>query len=1638
MFIDGVLESMSNTWAVSNLSMSGARIGSGSRGNAGNDSNEKYSGFLSNFRVLKGTALYTSNFTPPTASLTAIANTVLLTLQNSTLIDNSNNALTLTYYSDGYLANNNGFSYPQANANTIVVPSISGPIGNIVSYFNSSALKIIGTDNSINFKPIVVSGGYGVNGNITFALSGNTLPDGLTFITTNGAITGTATSLANANTFTITANDDSFQTASNTFALSVVASTLTLLSTDIFGSTDYRFIPAFMDANSSYYGRGFSFTNPMLSSNGGAGNITFTVTGANTLPSGTFLYTMTNSDLYEPLESYQRPGVRYVAIGGVSEQISTKLITITANDDTGQSVSQNFTIYTSNTTGEFGYDGPPFANSVQTFGPWYSFEEDTHSTIDIGSNTSINLTLANVPSWSGFGNLSVTLSGNTLPNGLTLSTVPVANAWPPYLFGSELVPNAAFTQILLTGNVNSTVSTNNYTLLISSNTTSNTGIHYSNSIGVFALTVLQPQASVNALSFNTGKLSYYDYEFSSITDFLGSQDTGYIDQQALRLPSNSELIIANTVPYTVELWMKLLYDGGWGNDYTLVSGVNNNFNVNWTVFGEFRVSGRSGGSVMTISNIKHLGDDKWHHLAFVRTSGNNMKVYIDGYLVANSNTWSRSTESSYDFSNSVIGKDRTDPGNSTPFRGEISNFRITKTELYTGNTYTVPSLPLRPIVNTVLLIANSSNSLSDSSNNRLNIGIANVAPIAMKAWPRITRPNVSVTMTDPNNNTITLPLGQTVYPSFAPAVGDVTLAKVRGGFGDYTLDISPSLPSGLQLSPYFGNNTPAFDNTVMTVESTLQTYTLTATDRVTGLTASNTFNLQINGELTAIVNTTAFANTYSHQFNSNTHTQNITAYQTGVAANLRFNSSDITIEFWMKAPSTQNLRATITETQYNLTDTPYGSYIGVGSAYSGTPGKINWMAGRGTSKNTGPFTSNTLTSTTTVTDNAWHHIACVKSGDTGYLFVDGVLESMSSTWTGLTDLYMEGARFGTGIPPVFPAAANNWAELKYTGYLSNFRILKGTALYTSNFTAPNTTLTAIANTALLTFQDSTVIDRSNDNISLSKLSSITGTGIIPVSTIVIPPLGVVYTAGGTTLKTFENNVSVSFIPVIATGGSGTITYAISGNTLPAGLTFITSNGAIIGSASNVYTTNTFTITATDSSAATSANTFALQVTSKPLTLARNFNSLSFSYSHLQTANASIFGLSAFPLFRSNGGIGNITFEVIGANTLPTGSFLYTTTNPVSDVNRSDRYVWLGGVPEELKANDYTIIANDSLGQSVSNTANIQIIVPLVSTYSPLGSSITLGLTATNFISLAFTEQVGYGNISYTLTGNTLPTGLTFITSNAAIIGTPTTVQGPNTYTITGITNSGSYYANSSANITISTTDATPANVMSFNEVGSSFDPDDSFTWQGLAPLGTSALTLGSSTPFTIEFWIKFSINPAPGTAPEGIAWVINTDVMSGGTNGVNFWYDNGTTYFKINGSSSSSTGRIEVPWHVYDLYDFSWHHVALVRDGSSGKIFIDGTEYASTTSWAGINSSLNVAFIGNYQLVNHAFPGQLSNFRVTKTALYTGNFTVPTLPLVPIANTVLLFNARSSIDTSNNNLTIIDLNQPPTYTTGYI
>ena len=97
MFTNGV-EALSSTRTDSQAMT--ASSGSMYIGVSSNLASPYANGQISKLRFVVGSCLYTESFVPPTAPLTAIANTSLLTCQSNSFIDNSTNAFTITKSGD--------------------------------------------------------------------------------------------------------------------------------------------------------------------------------------------------------------------------------------------------------------------------------------------------------------------------------------------------------------------------------------------------------------------------------------------------------------------------------------------------------------------------------------------------------------------------------------------------------------------------------------------------------------------------------------------------------------------------------------------------------------------------------------------------------------------------------------------------------------------------------------------------------------------------------------------------------------------------------------------------------------------------------------------------------------------------------------------------------------------------------------------------------------------------------------------------------------------------------------------------------------------------------------------------------------------------------------------------------------------------------------------------------------------------------------------------------------------------------------------------------------------------------------------------------------------------------------------------
>jgi hypothetical protein len=119
--------------------------------------------------------------------------------------------------------------------------------------------------------------------------------------------------------------------------------------------------------------------------------------------------------------------------------------------------------------------------------------------------------------------------------------------------------------------------------------------------------------------------------------------------------------------------------------------------------------------------------------------------------------------------------------------------------------------------------------------------------------------------------------------------------------------------------------------------------------------------------------------------------------------------------------------------------------------------------------------------------NTWYHLAYVRNGNTFYFYVNGVAKG-SAAFSGSV---------GTGANTFIGCETGQGAFLN--GNISNLRVVKGTAVYTSAFTPPTSPLTAIAGTSLLTCKPAPIVDQSSNSFTITKFGEVKNSELNPFS-----------------------------------------------------------------------------------------------------------------------------------------------------------------------------------------------------------------------------------------------------------------------------------------------------------------------------------------------------------------------------------------------------------------------------------------------------------------------------------------------------------------------------------------------------------
>ena len=180
-----------------------------------------------------------------------------------------------------------------------------------------------------------------------------------------------------------------------------------------------------------------------------------------------------------------------------------------------------------------------------------------------------------------------------------------------------------------------------------------------------------------------------------------------------------------------------------------------------------------------------------------------------------------------------------------------------------------------------------------------------------------------------------------------------------------------------------------------------------------------------------------------------------------------FGTSDFTAECWVYFTSLPTANQSLFDFRNGSDNSSF--FMGV---YSNN---IPFFANQSGGVLNGSFTFNV---------NTWYHIAYTRSGTSLNIWVNGTNVGTTTNSTNLTGTNCKIGADSSGAYNVF-------------GYISNARVIKGTALYTANFTPSTSPLTAIANTSLLTCQSNRFKDNSTNAFTITPSGNAAVTSFSP-------------------------------------------------------------------------------------------------------------------------------------------------------------------------------------------------------------------------------------------------------------------------------------------------------------------------------------------------------------------------------------------------------------------------------------------------------------------------------------------------------------------------------------------------------------
>ena len=212
-----------------------------------------------------------------------------------------------------------------------------------------------------------------------------------------------------------------------------------------------------------------------------------------------------------------------------------------------------------------------------------------------------------------------------------------------------------------------------------------------------------------------------------------------------------------------------------------------------------------------------------------------------------------------------------------------------------------------------------------------------------------------------------------------------------------------------------------------------------------------------------------------------------------------------------------------------------------------------------------------------------------------------------------------------------------------------------------------------------------------------------------------------------------------------------------------------------------------------------------------------------------------------------------------------------------------------------------------------------------------------------------------------------------------------------------------------------------------DEAGTDTNLTNSTDLEGVDGAFTGWYNFNLTDPVSQYLTIPGSADFAPGTGDYTIEWwqyMTRADTTSDPVNGdghprtfsvgvypsasLGCSIENGHFYFWSKGSYNVNF----VPAGGTAFWVNNWHHVACVRHNGNITVYVDGVSKGTVSNTDNITDSTSTFYLATEQHTVSTyysfFPGRLTNFRWTNSAVYTSNFTTPTAQLKVLANTVML------------------------------